>query len=450
VPPSGDEPHYLIMADSIVSDFDLDLHNNYLSDFDSHRIIGLTIPHVYNVRRGWMPGHEPGLSMLIALPFRLGGITGARVALCLFAGLLPWSLFGWFRRRLEQSSVDGRQATATAAWLTLGLTICFPVCFGAEQIYPDLTGGVVATALFLHVIAALDGIERPLWTWALFWLAAGLFPWLHAKFALPAVLLALAGAAALRRQVHGTSGLPAVRDTRLLATALLFIVGPSLLMAFNTWASGSPLGFRHVTELTTSFGRGAEIFLGLHLDQSQGMFLQQPLLLGGVVAFPAFAARGRGLALLWAVVYLSLIVPNALELTRYGGDGPDGRFACSAAWLWAIPIGFVVGEHHARLAPWVRRGAIAGWIYQGALAVRWLKTPDAVFPVLDERLSMRDSLFPVAMRRWLPSYYFWDFSSFWTYAPNVAAAAIVIALVIAGARATRAKSSPLPFPDHVG
>jgi len=167
MPPSGDEPHYLIMADSIASDFDLDLHNNYLSDFDSHRIIGLTIPHVYNVQRGWMPGHEPGLAMLIALPFRLDGITGARVALCLFAGLLPWSLSTWCRTTLERSSVGRRQAASTAAWLTLGLTICLPVCFGAEQIYPDLTGGIVATTLFLHVIAALDGSERPLWTWAL-------------------------------------------------------------------------------------------------------------------------------------------------------------------------------------------------------------------------------------------------------------------------------------------
>jgi hypothetical protein len=427
VPLSGDEPHYLIMADSIASDFDLDLHNNYLSDFDSRRIVGLTIPHVFNVQRGWMPAHEPGLSMLIALPFRLGGIAGAHVALCLLAGLLPWSLFTWFRTKMPPS---------TAAWLTLGLTICLPVCFGAQQIYGDLTGGVIATALFLHVIAALDGVERPLWTWALFWLAAGLFPWLHAKFVLTAVLLIAAGITGMWRQLRGAPELPDVPNAHLRATVPLFIVGPALQMAFNTWASGSPLGFRHASELTTSFGRGAGILLGLHLDQSQGMFLQQPLLVCGVLAFPAFAARRRGLALLWTIIYLSLIVPNALELTRYGGDGPDGRFAWSAAWLWTIPIGFVVGERHARLTPWVQRAAISGWIYQAALAARWLKTPDVLFPALDERLWARDSLFPIAMRRWLPSYYFWDFSSYWTYGPNIAAAAVVTALLIAGARAS--------------
>lgn len=73
------------------------------------------------------------------------------------------------------------------------------------------------------------------------------------------------------RAAHGTQNL------LVLSTAPLVIVGPALLVAFNTWASGSPLGFRHASELTTSFARGAEIFLGLHLDQSQGTFVQQPL-----------------------------------------------------------------------------------------------------------------------------------------------------------------------------
>ncbi len=420
LPLSGDEPHYLIMADSIASDFDLDLHNNYLSDFDTHRIFGLTIPHVYNVERGWMPGHEPGLSMLIALPFKIGGVQGARLGLCVFAGLLPWSLCAWLRTKMPVS---------TAAWLTLGFTIAMPICFGAEQIYGDLVAGTLAMVLFLHVLRALER-DRPVWTWALFWIAAGLFPWLHAKFTITAVILGCAGAGALGRQIRRTP------DIRTLATAPLVVVGPALLLMFNTWASGSPLGFRHASELTTSFARGAEIFLGLHFDQSQGMFLQQPLLLAGVAALPIFATRHRGLALLWGLVYLSLVAPNALVLTRYGGDGPDGRFAWSAAWQWAVPIGFVVAELHDRLAAWVRRAALTGWVYQAAIASRWLRTPDALFPTLDAGLDGRDSIFPAAMRGWLPSYYFWDFSSYWMYGPNVVAVLGAVALVIAGIRAS--------------
>src|SRR5262249_44639894 len=149
-----------------------------------------------------------------------------------------------------------------------------------------------------------------------------------------------------------------VLGRRALAIAPLFLVGPLAQMAFNTWASGSPLGFRHASELTHDFGRGAELFLGLHFDQSQGMFLQQPLLLFRIVAFPLFMRRRPALAAWWALVYASLILPNALELTRYGGDGPDGRFGWSAAWLWAVPLGFAIAGRQRSLAPWVKRAAI--------------------------------------------------------------------------------------------
>lgn len=430
LPLSGDEPHYLIMADSVAADHDLDLRNNYLNDFDSRRIYGLVIPHVFNTPAGWMPYHYPGLAVLVALPFRMGGAAAARVALCGLTALLPLSLFGWFRRRLNGSPARAR---ATAAWLTLALTISEPMLFGSSRIYPDLPAGALAVALFIHVVEALEGAPLPVWSWPLFWLAGGLLPWLHAKYAASALLLAAGAAAALWRQRGHES---AFRARGALATAPLFAVGPALLMLFNASASGSVFGFHRIAELTTEFGRGAEIFLGLHLDQSQGMFVQQPLLVAGLAAWPAFAVRHRSVAVLWALLYLSLVVPNALQLARYGGGGPSGRFGWSAAWLWAVPIGFVVAEHYERLAPWVRRAAIGGWIYQLALATRWLADPDVLFPVLDERLSMRDSLFPVALRGALPSYYFWDFSSYWTYAPNLAAMLLVATMVAAAARAS--------------
>lgn len=87
--------------------------------------------------------------------------------------------------------------------------------------------------------------------------------------------------------------------------------------------------------------------------------------------------------------------------------------------------------------------------YQTALAVRWLAAPQRLFPNLDEP---RDSLFPDALRPWLPSFYFWDFSSYWRFAPNVVAMACVVLLIVAGALASRSpavssKSSPAHHPS---
>ena len=175
------------------------------------------------------------------------------------------------------------------------------------------------------------------------------------------------------------------------------------------------------------------IFLGLHFDQSQGMFIQHPLLMAGIAAFPIFIWRRALHAFFWLGLYASLIVPNSMELARWGGGGPVGRFAWSAEWLWAIPIGFAIAEFPAPLVRYVKPAVIASVAYQVLLATRWLVNLRLLFPRLEESLDARDSLFPLALRRFIPSFYFWDFSSYWTYSPNVVAFALVIALLTIGA-----------------
>lgn len=205
------------------------------------------------------------------------------------------------------------------------------------------------------------------------------------------------------------------------------------MLAFNYRAYGTVIGPRGSSELTTSGLRALLIFLGVHFDQSQGMFAQQPLLLIGVAALVPFILARPRLAVFWLMAYLSLIVPNAFELARFGMMGPDGRFGWSAEWLWMVPIGFLAGSARGKFERWVRPLAVAAMAYQAALAVRWVNDPMLLYPQLEEQLSQRDSLFPVWMRAFLPSYYLWDFRSYLTYAPNVAAVIGMIAVMAAGA-----------------
>jgi hypothetical protein len=169
------------------------------------------------------------------------------------------------------------------------------------------------------------------------------------------------------------------------------------------------------------------------------MFWQQPLLLAGVAAWIPFARRHPRVALGWTALYASLILPNALELARYGGGAPAGRFGWSAAWLWIVPIGYLFedGDDTRRIRV-VKPAAIACLAYQAMLAVRWLGDPGVLFPTLEESLVRRNSLFPVGVRAWLPSFYFWDFRSYWTYLPNVAAYAGFAGILLSGALFCRA------------
>jgi hypothetical protein len=116
-------------------------------------------------------------------------------------------------------------------------------------------------------------------------------------------------------------------------------------------------------------------------------------------------------------------------LARYGGGGPVGRFGWTAAWLWAIPIGVVVAAHARRLSRAVLVAVALSLGYQAALAMRWLAFPQVLFPELGEP---RDSLFPDALRHWSPSFYFWDFSSYWRFPPNIVAMLTVILCLLVG------------------
>jgi hypothetical protein len=435
----GDEPHYLIMADSLVSDRSFDLRQAYARDAATRAIFGPISPHFLQVGDKWMPYHTPGLSMLIAAPQQLAGERGVRVFLCLFAALLPWSIARWLR--LHAGLRD-------AAWLTLGMVACTPMIFGATRIFPDLPAGVVATACALWMLDR-PGRDARASAWLLAGLAAGALAWLNVKYYGTSAVLFLGFLALAVAEARGGRRRAAWLAVGAAAGLAVLVWA---LMRFNVWAYGPAFGGREMRELTTSFSRGAEMFLGLHFDQSQGLFVRNPLLLAGVLFLPVFVRRQPVASMFWGLLYLSLILPNALEMARYGGGAPSARFTWSAIWLWAVPLGVGIAAlpRMRRFVPAVVGAALA---YQAALAVRWLPAPGTLFPVLAEQIDKRDSLFPVGLRGFLPSFYFWDFSSFWTYGPNLAAFAVTAALLAAGIVLARSRPAirrdpiRVPFPE---
>jgi hypothetical protein len=414
----GDEPHYLIMADSLLSDHSFELRQAYERDASTRAIFGRIAPHMLQVGEKWMPYHTPGLSMLVAPALWVGGERGVRVVLCLFLALLTWSILAWLRRRVELGD---------AAWLTLGITICTPILLGGTRVFPDLPAGIIATACALWMLDR-PGRDGRAFGWVIVGVASGFLAWLNVKYygTSAVLLLACIGIAALEaRAGRRRAALQALGGAAFLSAVVW------ALLQFNAWAYGPSFGGREMRELTTSFSRGAEMFLGLHFDQSQGLFLRNPLLLAGVLFLPVFVRRQPVAAAFWGLLYLSLILPNSLEMARYGGGAPSARFTWSAISLWSVPIGIGLASL-PRLRRFIPAAVSIALAYQAVLAVRWMPAPGTLYPVLAEQLEARDSLFPAGLRSMFPSFYFWDFSSYWTYGPNLAAYAITAGLLAAG------------------
>lgn len=83
----GDEPHYIMMADSLIKDGDFNLKNDYeLSRALTYYPVPALFPHVaaiidYTNTDKWYSIHTVGLPILIALPYKLFGLLGARLLL---------------------------------------------------------------------------------------------------------------------------------------------------------------------------------------------------------------------------------------------------------------------------------------------------------------------------------------------------------------------------------
>jgi hypothetical protein len=110
-----------------------------------------------------------------------------------------------------------------------------------------------------------------------------------------------------------------------------------------------------------------------------------------------------------------------------------GRYAWAAAFLWVVPLRYWLERRDVRRDRRLLTALAVIVLLQLAAAARWISTPRLIRANLEESLALRESVAEPSLRSLLPSFYFWDFTSYWFYWPNVAAMVGVALLIIAGA-----------------
>ena len=341
-PVTGDEPHYLVMADSVVHDHTFDLTDSYVREFAERNIYpgGLapegTLPtpansHVIEGEHGRFSVHNVGLPVLLSPGWALAGIAGAKGTMIVISALAAL-VVGWLAFTLIG---DRRRAMMAAAAVVLSM----PLIAGAGQIYPDLPSGVISLVVLTVALATPATRSRTLDYVAT--AMAAFQPWLQIKFA-PAALIAIS--ALVWSHMRGGD------RRRAIGLVAIFVASMSLLATYNSYAFGrlgGPYG-----EGSLQFSKQAlTVFFGLHIDRSQGILIQNPLLAVGCFELIRGIRRGAHWAFFVALTYLSLIVPNALHPNWYGGRSFAGRFGWSAALVLMLPaiVGLArLSAHSAR------------------------------------------------------------------------------------------------------
>jgi hypothetical protein len=303
---SGDEPHYLLMAQSLWNERDLDLRDNFDRQDYREYTPGPVAPHYGSPRQDGrpFPAHSPGLSLLLAPFYAIGGRRACALLLAACGALLA----GQVRAVAERLGAD--PAGARLAWAA---TLGPPVFFYGFHVYTELPSAL-AIAVALRLLAPRASVRAAVGGAV----AVACLPWLHLKLLLVSAALAMLGAARLRGRALRAFGV-------VLAAA-----GAGFLSWYH-YVFGRPSPFGIYGGVPPEFSEGSPLraLMGLLLDRSFGLLPFAPVFVLGFHGAARLARTGDGRALL--AVLGCLAGPVVCWRMWWGGQCPPARFLVPAA-----------------------------------------------------------------------------------------------------------------------
>jgi hypothetical protein len=343
---SGDEPHYLIIAQSLLRDGDFDLSNNY-AGHDYREYMPPTTrlsPHVAPRTEGRYSFHSPGLSLLLLPFFSVGSLFGGqlqlfivRFGMSIFGALLGLQVFLYACREWKKEKL------ALGLWAVFSFTT--PVFFHSLHIYPE-----IVITLFSLVIFRKIRFSRSFSTFSLLGmgLLLSLFIWLHAvKYTF--ILMPLL--------VYCVWEL--LKKYKIGWRLIFFLALPFFLTLLHLYFSKSLYGsysiFSVSLEGATSAGESAaylksivsafplrarlETLAGYFFDQRDGLLLYAPVYFFAFLGMWEMFRRSR--KHLFTLLFLA--APYVLFhafLTQRTSFAPQARVLVAVFWVMAVFLGY--------------------------------------------------------------------------------------------------------------
>ncbi len=336
--PSGDEPHYMVMAQSLWRDGDLKIQNNHTrgdykeyfgNDLDPHFLTRGKDREIYSV-------HPVGMPVLITPVFAAGGYDLVLAFFILMAATAATVAWRWV------GAMTGAPGATALAWAAIVFSA--PFLINSFTIYPEVPAGLVAALAVM--ITLRPAPDRKPWHDVTVSVLAGLLPWLSSKYApMSGAILAVAWAR-VWWPLHAGE-----RPDRSIAS-LLRLGGPYALSVIG-WSAffyaywgkpwpTAPYGSLVQTEVgNTLFG-----VPGLFFDQEYGLLAYAPAYM--LAGFGLWTMARRPGALRRVAAEVTLIVA-ALAFTVgafriwWGGSAAPSRPIVSGLLVLMLPMAVQIG-----------------------------------------------------------------------------------------------------------
>jgi len=336
---TGDEPHYLVMTQSIANDGDFNLDNNYKLDLHKEFYNADLDVHYIDIHGKSYSLHSFGLPIIMTPFYKLFGYKGV------FLGIIVFSCLGLVAV-YNICKYFSNPHSAFAATFFLGLTAPVSI-YLSSQLFPE----TIAFTLFACLISIVLGLDSKhlIYSFILILIISIMLSLLHIKFTLltfGAGLLSMIIALKNKSMKHVFIFWPLIGIMTLLTTYIILSITYDGYVLEALRKVARPAGHESAPSMTLKY-----LLRGVYLnffEREKGIFWYMPILL--IFLNPLYIYRIFRYRLLnYKLQILGVFISNIPYLTAAfsffdssGGWCPPGRYLIPSMTFAAILFSLVI------------------------------------------------------------------------------------------------------------